>query len=119
MLALPVKDIVGVGTASEVCQVNVGFFKHLPAGACLDGFVQLQVTAWKRPCAVAMGVFAFSQKHFAVFHHDNGHADQGPMVRVQIWIQIPLTAVICTLYFVIYHRYLVSLNGWPRRRVGA
>ena len=82
MLALPVKNIVGVGPGSKVRYTDSGFLKYFSSGTFFYGFVIFQVAARKRPGAVAMGIFAFTQKNFTIFHYDNSNTYERSGVHI-------------------------------------
>jgi hypothetical protein len=82
MLAFFFKYVVGVGPVSQVFYLNSGFFKYFSAGTIFYGFVKFQMTAWKCPGAVAMGIFAFAQQDSAIVNHNNGNADERSIVHI-------------------------------------
>ena len=84
MLAFPVKNIIGVGSVSQVFYADSGFFKYLSPGTVFYGFVKFQMTAGKGPGAVTMGIFAFTQKDVAIFYHNNSNANEGSIVHIKI-----------------------------------
>ena len=82
MLAFSFKDVVGIGPVSQVFYMDSGFFKYFSAGAIFYGFVKFQMTAWKCPGAVAMGILAFAKEDFAIVNQNNGHADERSILHI-------------------------------------
>ena len=76
MLAFPVKNIVGVGSVYQVLYADSGFFKYLSPGTFFYGLGKFQMTAWKRPGAFTMGIFAFTQKNFVILDYNDGNTDK-------------------------------------------
>jgi hypothetical protein len=97
MLAFFLKNVVGVRPVSQVFDLDSGFFKYFSAGTVFYGFAKFQMTAWKCPGAVTMGILAFAQEDFAIFYHNNGNADKGSIVHTKTRSKLLMLSLIFIL----------------------